>query len=99
MASELAYYDGDHDGSKETAGRGLFGSEGLMYTYWFPAAEQNGRDMILFGFEKRQLNSADLAPYFQYLGPLNIATISRGGVEVGSFYYRVGYNFRALPAR
>ncbi len=95
MASELAYYDGDHDGSKETAGRGLFGSEGLMYTYWFPAAEQNGRDMILFGFEKRQLNSADLAPYFQYLGPLNIATIIRGGVEVGSFYYRVGHKFRA----
>lgn len=97
MASELAYYDGDHDGSKETAGRGLFGSEGLMYNYWFPAAKQNGRNMILFGFEKRQLNSADLATYFQDLGPINIGTIRKGGVKVGSFYYRVGHKFRAKP--
>jgi dolichol-phosphate mannosyltransferase len=95
MASELAYYDGDHDGSKETAGRGLFGSEGLMYNYWFPVAKQNGRDMILFGFEPQQLNSANLAAHFQNLGPINIGKIRRGGVEVGSFYYRVGHNFRA----
>lgn len=97
MASELAYYDGDHDGSKETAGRGLFGSEGLMYSYWFPAAKQNGRDMILFGFERRQLDSAHLATHFQTLGPITIGTISRGGFEVGSFYYRVGQNYRAQP--
>jgi dolichol-phosphate mannosyltransferase len=99
MASELAYYDGDHDGAKETAGRGLFGSEGLMYSYWFPAAKQNGRDMILFSFEQRQLNSANLATHFQTLGPIHIETITRGGVEVGSFYYRVGHDYRALQAR
>ena len=65
MASELAYYDGDHDGSEETAGRSLFGAESLMYNYWFPADKQNGRNMILFGFEEHQLNSADLANHFQ----------------------------------
>ena len=98
MASELAYYDGDHDGANETAGRGLFGAEGLMYNYWFPAAKQNGRDMILFGFERHQLDSANLASHFEDLGPIEIEKLRKGGVEVGSFYYRIGHNFRAQPA-
>lgn len=99
MASELAYYDGDHDGANETAGRGLFGSEGLMYNYWFPADKQNGRDMILFGFERHQLDSANLASHFEDLGPINTATINKSGVEVGAFYYRLGQNYRALPTQ
>ena len=95
MASELAYYDGDHDGSEETAGRSLFGAESLMYNYWFPADKQNGRNMILFGFEEYQLNSADLASHFHELGPIKMEKVTRRGVDAGSFYYRVGYNYRA----
>jgi len=95
MASELAYYDGDHDGSVETAGRSLFGSESLMYDFWFPADKQNGRNMILFGFEEHQVNSADLPNHFSHLGPIIIEKISRGSAEVGSLYYRIGYHYRA----
>jgi dolichol-phosphate mannosyltransferase len=98
MASELAYYDGDHGGSEETAGRSLFGAESLMYKYWFPADKQNGRNMILFGFEQHQLNSADLASHFHELGPIKMEKVTRRGVDAGLFYYRVGYNYRASAA-
>jgi hypothetical protein len=33
--------------------------------------------------------------YFQNLDPIKIEKLSRGGPEVGSFYSRVGHNFRA----
>jgi dolichol-phosphate mannosyltransferase len=98
MASELAYYDADHGGSEETAGRSLFGAESLMYNYWFPADKQNGRNMILFGFQQRQLNSADLASHFHELGPIKMEKVTRRGVDAGLFYYRVGYNYRASAA-
>ena len=95
IASELAYYDADHDGSEETAGRSLFGAESLMYDYWFPAEKQNGRNMILLGLEKFQIDSDDLPNHFRRLGPINTKTISRGGRIVGSIYYRIGYHYRA----
>ncbi|HVJ79150.1 MAG TPA: hypothetical protein VM620_15075, partial [Hyphomicrobium sp.] len=59
----------------------------------------NGRDMILFGFERHQLDSANLASHFEALGPINTATINKNGVEVGAFYYRLGQNYRALPTQ
>jgi dolichol-phosphate mannosyltransferase len=98
IASELAYYDGDHDGSEETAGRSLFGAESLMYDYWFPAEKQNGRNMVLLGLEKFQIDSDDLPNHFRHLGPIQTRTISRGRRIVGSIYYRIGYHYRADAA-
>jgi dolichol-phosphate mannosyltransferase len=95
VASELAFYDGDHDGAQEAAGRKLFGLESLMYDYWFPAAKQNGRTMILFGLEPYQLRNAAALRHFRQVGPIKSETIRKGQREVGVLYYRVGYDYQS----
>jgi hypothetical protein len=66
-----------------------------MYDYWFPAEKQNGRNMVLLGLEKFQIDSDDLPNHFRHLGPIQTRTISRGGRIVGPIYYRIGYHYRA----
>jgi dolichol-phosphate mannosyltransferase len=95
VASELAFYDGDHDGAREAAGRKLFGLESLMYDYWFPAEQQNGRTMILFGLEPYQLRDVAVLRHFRQVGPIKSETIRRNRREIGTFYYRVGYDYRS----
>jgi dolichol-phosphate mannosyltransferase len=95
IASELAFYDGDHDGAQETAGRELFGLESLMYDYWFPASQQNGRTMILFGLEPNPLSDAAVLRHFRRVGLIKSGTIKNGQGDIGAFYYRVGYDYQS----
>jgi dolichol-phosphate mannosyltransferase len=97
LASELAFY-GRHDGDsiRNTAGRGLFGLNSLMFNRWFSTARQTGRTVIMFGFKPGHLSDGLLAGWFQELGPVAERTVYKAGSPVGRFFYRVGYGFR-LP--
>ena len=55
LSSELAFYPRHKrpDAVQSTAGRGLFGSKGLMYDYWFARTSQTGRTVIMFGSDPR----------------------------------------------
>ena len=77
----------------EAAGRSMFGGESLMYGYWFDAAAQANRNMILFGLKRDQISDAGLAAKFSTLGPVEEQILKRGTEDIGRFYYRVGYNY------
>jgi dolichol-phosphate mannosyltransferase len=98
VSSELAFYGGDHNSAPETAARNLFGLEGLMYAYWSPPDQQNGRTMILFGLEPYQLSYPNISRHFREVGPIKSETISKDGHGISTFYYRVGYDYRSEPA-
>ncbi len=96
LSSEMAFYDPvDNDGATNTAGRSLFGFESLMYDYWFPAARQRGRNVILFALNSGDLSDRIFAAKFSYLGPIRNRILYKKAVRAGQFYYRVGYNFHA----
>ena len=95
IASELAFYNAHSNGPLESAGSSLFGDESLMYNYWFPSADQNGRTMVMFSFQARQLSRSTTVSHFASVGPVMTETITRDGVNVATFYYRVGYDYRA----
>ena len=95
IASEIAFYDPDNDGFEETAGRSLFGGDSLMYGFWFPAAEQTGKTMMLVSFSETQLNEPGVLSHFSSYGPVTKETVRRGDLEFGSFYYRIGVNYQA----
>ncbi|QEX22151.1 hypothetical protein FRZ61_20810 [Hypericibacter adhaerens] len=94
LSSQLAFYGPDDDSFQNTAGRGLFGSSGLMYDYWFSDARQAGRTVIIFGFEPAPLSDDRLAKWFRELGPVGERALYKAGAPAGRFFYRVGYGYR-----
>ena len=99
LASELSFYGrGDDDSLENTAGRGLFGLNSLMFNDWFSGAQETGRTVILFGFTPGHISDGLLAKWFQELGPLAERTVYKAGRPAGRFFYRIGYGFRGeLP--
>ena len=95
ISSELAYY-GAPDGPNHTAGRHLFGQNGLMYRYWFPASEQAGRVIILVDRERGPMESSEMAQYFDSLSQTVALPVSLNGVAIGEYYYRVAFGYRPL---
>ena len=95
ISSEIAFYSGDKDSVKNTAGRSMFGEESLMYGYWFNPADQANRDMIMFGLKEEQVSNSRLEGKFAKLGPVQQKTLYRDAKEIGRFYYRIGYKYIA----
>lgn len=95
LSSELAFYArDDKDSVQNTAGRGLFGLNSLMYNYWFSSAREVGRPVIMFDFGAGELSEHSLSKRFEKLGPVMERIVYKGGIPAGRFYYRVGYDFR-----
>ena len=95
LSSQMAFYDPiDNDGAANTAGRGLFGRDSLMYDRWFPAHLQRGRTVILFSLNAEDLSGAQVASQFAYLDAVREQAVFKRSVRVGQFYYRVGYDYR-----
>jgi dolichol-phosphate mannosyltransferase len=97
LSSQMAFYDPvDRDGARNTAGRSLLGrNSSLMYDYWYPAAQQHGRTLILFALTREDLADASLETKFSNLGPIREQIVKKRAAPAGRFYYRVGYNFRS----
>jgi dolichol-phosphate mannosyltransferase len=96
IASELAFYSPSHKGYEQSAGRNLFGPEGesLMYGVWFPPIQQQGRNMIMFSFKPGDLENPDVIEHFQSVGPIKMATVTRGQDSLGDYSYRIGYGYQ-----
>ena len=94
LTSELAFYRRDYKDSVETTvGRGLFNDNSLMYNYWLPSGQQNGRTVIMFGLKPEELSDRSLSTWFKELGPVQKRLVYKAGALAGQFYYRVGYDF------
>ena len=95
LSSELAFYDTHDNGAEAVAGRSLFGEDSLMYGYWFtPTAEAN-HNMVLVALQSSQLSDSELSARFGALGPVEEQSLYLGSDQIGSFFYRVGYNYNA----
>ena len=94
ISSEFAFY-GAPDGPHKTAGRHLFGQNGLMYKYWFPESEQNGRAVILVDRERGSLESDRVVSCFDSLSQIGVLPVSLNDHQIWQYYYRVGFGYRA----
>jgi dolichol-phosphate mannosyltransferase len=97
IASELAFY-GYPDGPPRTAGRHLFGEVSLMYRYWFPEPEQDGKTMILVARQEGQLINNEVVSRFDSLGTVTGLPVRWNGQIVRTYYCRVGFGYRARAA-
>lgn len=95
-ADEMAFYDPRGDGAVDTASRHLFvDDDALMYGFWFPRAAFDGRDLIVVGRRRSDLDDPRLAEHAKRLGPIRTLTARKDGVAVGEYYARVVYGYRA----
>jgi dolichol-phosphate mannosyltransferase len=99
VASEIAFYNRDDDDAVQTSvGRGALGQDSLMYGYWFKPGDLQGRNVILFGLKRGDLERASLDPLFSRITEIKEQQVTKHGEPVGSFFYRVGYDLRScLP--
>jgi len=99
IASQMAFYRRDalnpQEGVENTTSSNLFYGNGLMYEYWFPSREQNGRTLILVSFDVKGLEYKVVAARVRSLGPIREQSITKNGRTVGHFFYRLAYGYHA----
>jgi len=93
ISSELAFY-GYPDGPRVTAGAHLFGQSALMYEYWFPPAQQEGKTIILVGGEADQLAREAVVTRFDSLTAVGRMPVTLNGLTIGRYFYRVGFGYK-----
>ncbi len=104
IASGLAFYRAKyiadnhlqtaHNPAFDTASGHLFGGIGLMYEFWFPAATQVGKTMLLVGERKDDLNSAFVLAHTQPVSEIKEIFSVKNGQKTGTYYYRLVKNYR-----
>ena len=104
LASGLGYYrsrlaNADRDSAAsapvaETTSSHLFGSNSLMYRFWYPYNNYIGRDMILISDKSRILEKDYVARQFDRVGEIRTITYDKNGRQAGTYYYRLGYGYR-----
>jgi dolichol-phosphate mannosyltransferase len=94
ISSELAFYDPDRDGARETAGPHLFGGTSLMYEWWFPNKLQEGRTLLLVSFDAADLTRSSVVRHVAHLGPVEAGVFSKNGKPIRPYYYcyALGYH-------
>ena len=100
IASEIAFYGAQGSQTAvETSSGNLFGGIGLMYERWTPAALEEGRTLLLVGWDPGQLAARDVEAHVERLGPVQRGDLTRGAKLVGRYYFRLAYNYHALPVK
>lgn len=95
VASEMAFYvRPDGIPAVNSIGRGAIGTGSLMYDIWFPPSFSSGKTALMVSLGKGELERPDLASRFSRLTDIRKQIVEKRGREIGSFYYRVGYDLR-----
>ena len=98
IASELAFYAMEGTKSSvQTASANLFGGIGLMYERWMPPATQEGRTLLLVAWDPHELAGPAVETHVERLGPVEHGELARDGAPLGRYYYRLAYNYHAVP--
>lgn len=95
IASEIGFYSQGHTRLENITGPNLFGQNGLMFGVWRTGRPSEGRVVILYSLKEYSVSANGLADWFDSIGPVERRAVQKNGTTVGSFFYRIGYGFRA----
>jgi dolichol-phosphate mannosyltransferase len=102
LASQASFYDPDGeydlDTLPEVAGQNLFGGNGLMWNSWVTPEKADGRSGIIISFTEEKLKQKWVTDRFSRVGDINKETLTNFSGEIGHFYWRAGYGYRAVPS-
>jgi len=93
LASALAFYDPNGDGAGETDSNNLFGRRGLMYDFWFPPAQQEGKTLLLVSETPGSLDSPAVLDRVDEADPIRDLAVLHDGVIVAHYFARVVHGY------
>ena len=103
IASGLAFYRNKANASNkpalETASGHLFGVGALMYEFWFPTAQQNGKTMLLVSEKPDELNSAIVLVGATPISEIKTITTTKNGQQTGTYFYRLVNNYHGQASK
>ncbi len=73
----------------ETTGSHLFGRKALMYSYWLPPAQADGRDIFVISRNKVKIQPPYFKNKYRDLDEIHEITIKKQGKDAGHYYYRL----------
>jgi dolichol-phosphate mannosyltransferase len=85
-----------HNPAFETANEHLFGGIGLMYQFWFPAATQNGKTMLLVGEKMDELNGENVLSRAKPMSETKEIKTWKNGKQTGTYYYRLVKDYQSI---
>jgi dolichol-phosphate mannosyltransferase len=103
LASQASFYDPDDDDDLDTlqeiAGENLVGGNSLMWNSWVSPQMVAGRHGLLVSFTEDKLKQNRVTGRFSKVGEISKEVLTNCDGEIGHFYWRVGYNYRADSLR
>jgi dolichol-phosphate mannosyltransferase len=92
-AGEIVFYSPDPARAvSQTTSDVLFGGLGLMYKRWFPVGAFQGRNVLLVGWNRDELDSPAIGSRMRRLDPIKEGVLSRDGHTIRHYYYRLAYD-------
>lgn len=79
----------------DTTGAHIFTYPSLMFKYWFPSTNAEGRDIIVLSEAKWPMKEAATQGLVKKHGKIHQLTTTKNGKEVGTFYYRLVSGYHA----
>lgn len=109
IASGLAFYrtkasESSNESSNESVDRKpvfqtsswhLFGKKSLMYEYWFPPKEQNGKTLLLVSKSTDNLTGDHVLSQVRQAEDIKDITFLENGKPAGLYYYRLVKGYRS----
>jgi dolichol-phosphate mannosyltransferase len=98
IASELAFYGAERTkAAPPISSVHLFGGNGLMFERWAPSEAEVGRTLLLVAWDPADLDGEAIRSHAGRLGPVENEALTRDGQFVRRYYYRVAYDYQAIP--
>lgn len=103
IASGLAFYRNKINPASKpaftTASGHLFDVGALMYEFWFPTTEQNGKTMLLVAEKSDELNSLIVLARATPIGEIQTIITYKNGKQTGTYYTRLVSNYRGQASK
>lgn len=96
LSSELAFYDPGRDAGTNTAGLHLFGRKSLMYSFWYPPEDQEGKSMVLVSRDAGRLKSLRVRERFKSFDPPREIEVMKHGRVVERFHCQVAHGYHVV---
>ena len=68
-----------------------------MYEYWFPCAEQDGKNLLLVAKNKSDLHHRLVIAHVASVGEIKQIALVKNGQPITSYYYALAYGYHSRP--
>jgi dolichol-phosphate mannosyltransferase len=96
ISSEFAFYGNHWNDLEMVSGRHLFGMNSMMFGYWAPSSNSDGKTIMVASFKKQDLDRSNLRKNFTEMSEISSEFIVKNAHLINTLYYRLGYYYSSI---